>query len=96
MNDSPEYLAIGPVLYRLCGIRAIDWRLRLQRHDILLQLLPRSPSAARRANNGSAAISLIHFGSAANAKLVALPKKSCFLKRVVKNQDCMVGDIGEG
>jgi len=29
--------------------------------------------------------SLIHFGSAANSKLVALPKKPCFLRSAVKN-----------
>jgi hypothetical protein len=29
--------------------------------------------------------SIIHFGSAANSKLVALPKKPCFLAGAVKN-----------
>jgi hypothetical protein len=36
---------------------------------------------------------IIHFGSAANTKLVALPKKSCFLVRAVKNEGSAAGVI---
>jgi hypothetical protein len=52
-------------------------------------MLPRSPVGSSRGtpshNLAALPFSLIHFGSAANMKLVALPKKSCFLAAVVKN-----------
>jgi hypothetical protein len=58
-------------------------------------MLPRSPVGSSRGtpSHDLAALpfSLIHFGSAANTKLVALPKKSCFLAAVVKNGGGAVG-----
>ncbi|EGE56251.1 hypothetical protein RHECNPAF_730054 [Rhizobium etli CNPAF512] len=52
----------------------------------LRQVLP------RRADPLLAALPslLIHFGSAANRELAALPKKSCFLPEVVKNESRLV------
>jgi hypothetical protein len=76
------------VFQRLCGVYAIDWRVcsvMIFSSNCcrgLLSVLPRStPSDALAA----LPFSLIHFGSAANSKLVALPKKPCFLARAVKN-----------
>ncbi|AVC46476.1 hypothetical protein RLV_0936 (plasmid) [Rhizobium leguminosarum bv. viciae] len=61
---------------------ANDWRLRLQRHDFLLRLLPRSPvdpPAARRAICGSAAIFINSFWQRCQQQIGSAAKKTLLL-----------------
>jgi len=79
--DAPEDLAIGTVFRGFSGIFASDWRLRLQRHDFLLRLLPRSLSILRGtpAIFGSAAIFINPFWQRCQQQIGSAAKKTLLL-----------------